>query len=110
MQGHREEASSCGTHPLTRGGCSMLYHGATTPSTETITHLCAHHRGERGCKIFRCVWHVKRAWLKHLQKKVAHYPARKEMLDELSAVLELRDMEKAEEAVDAFLSKWVRDF
>ena len=55
------------------------------------------------------MWHVKRAWLKHLQKKVVHYPARKAMMDELSAVLELRDMEKAEEAVDAFLSKWVRD-
>ena len=55
-----------------------------------------------------CVWHVKRAWLKNLQKKVGHFQHRKEMLDELSAVLELRDMEKAEQAVMEFLSKWVR--
>jgi hypothetical protein len=54
------------------------------------------------------VWHVKRAWLKNLQKKVAHFMPRQEMLAELSAVLELRDMEKAEQAVMAFLSKWVR--
>ena len=54
------------------------------------------------------MWHVKRAWLKNLKQKVGNFETRRVMMEELSAMLELRDMRKAEEAMKAFLSKWVR--
>ena len=66
------------------------------------------HRGRRGTKIFLCVWHVKRAWLKNLQKKVASWPVRNQMLTELTAILESREEKAAKELVAAFLAKWVR--
>lgn len=65
-------------------------------------------RGRRGTLIFLCVWHVKRAWLKNLQKKVSSYPVREQMLKELTEVLEARETDKARAGMDAFLKKWVR--
>lgn len=73
--------------------------------TTTARHS---RRGRRGTLIFLCVWHVKRAWLKNLQKKVSSYPVREQMLKELTEVLEARETDKARAGMDAFLKKWVR--
>jgi hypothetical protein len=53
------------------------------------------------------VWHVKRAWLKHLLKKVSDWDTRNKMMNELCAVLELKDTNAAKAAADAFIERWV---
>ena len=66
-------------------------------------------RGQRGTKVFLCVWHVKRAWVKNLRQKVrgkgGHF---KEMLAQLTAILEATELPAAEELMRKFLESWVR--
>lgn len=68
---------------------------------------CA-RRGAAGTRIFLCVWHVKRAWLKNLRTKVKDYTHRKQLLNAVSEVLEERDLSKAKPALTALLKEWVR--
>jgi len=54
------------------------------------------------------VWHVKRAWLKHLKKKVASWQTRGAIMAELDAILECRNLETAKQMTEEFRRKWVR--
>lgn len=62
-------------------------------------------------KVYLCVWHVKRTWLKNLKQKVAgkkNWGAQTAILAEITAILEDLDLASAQIKMDAFLKKWVR--
>lgn len=64
-------------------------------------------------KVFLCVWHVKRTWLKNLKQKVPgkdKFRIREAILKEISAILEQLDLAKAKEMMQAFCKKWVRPY
>ena len=65
-------------------------------------------RGRGGSKVFLCVWHVKRAWLKNLKKKVSDYTHRRQLLAELSAVLECMDLTQARGMFQKLVTAWAR--